>query len=381
MIQTKWLAAGVVAGAVIAFAQAPDPRTMEGKKAEDVFKNIIQLKGTPADQLQPAMQFISASLGVQCNFCHVRDHDELDDKRAKKTAREMIAMTMAINKNSFEGRNQVTCMSCHHGSSRVVNMPNVLETDPPARAPETAVAPGGPGAAPGGAAPGGAPGGGRGNQPSADPIIEKYVSAIGGADALKKITSRVGKGKITANGRETPIELLAKAPNMRITITHNQNGDSMTAFDGKNGWLGNTGRPARVMNSAESWAAGLDAEFYFPVRIKELFPTLRPGRPEKIGEVEALSVNAMRPNQPPVRLFFDPNTGLLTRLIRFTETPLGRSPVQIDYSDYRVVDGVKIPFRWTLSRINGRFTIQLDEVKQNVPVDDAKCAVPETPAK
>src|ERR1041385_2007071 len=232
LLPVTLVAAGL---ATVGSGQPPDPKAMEGKKAEEVYKNIIQLKGTPAEQLRPSMDFIAASLGVQCSFCHVRDHDELDDKRSKKTAREMIAMTMAINKNSFEGRNQVTCVTCHHGSSRAINMPPVLETDPPARGPETTAAPAGPGG-PGGGAPGG-PGRG-GNQPSADPILEKYVAAVGGADAFKKITSRVGKGKIIAGGRETPIELFVKAPNKRITITHNQQGDSITAFDGTNGWLG-----------------------------------------------------------------------------------------------------------------------------------------------
>src|SRR5450759_4493123 len=84
------------------------------KTAEEVYKNIVQLKGTPADQLMPAMQFMALSLGVECTFCHVAGKMEADDKQAKKTARAMIAMTAAINKDSFRGRPQVTCFSCHH---------------------------------------------------------------------------------------------------------------------------------------------------------------------------------------------------------------------------------------------------------------------------
>jgi hypothetical protein len=66
-------------------------------------------------------------------------------------------------------------------------------------------------------------------------------------------------------------------------------------------------------------------------------------------------------------------------LVRFAETPLGRLPTQIDYADYREADGVKVPYRWTLARPNGRFTIQITELKQNVPVDDAKFAKPPAP--
>jgi hypothetical protein len=154
------------------------------------------------------------------------------------------------------------------------------------------------------------------------------------------------------------------------------NSDSFTAFDGTSGWLGNTGRPARDMSAAESGAAALDAEFYLALRLKEIFPQLRRGRPEQIGGVECETLNGTGPGRPPVRLYFDKNSGLLVRIVRYAETPLGRNPTQIDYDDYRSVDAVRIPFRWTLARPNGRFTIQITDVKNNVPVDDGKFSKP-----
>ncbi len=334
------------------FAQTADVKT-----AEQVFKNITELKGTPADQLLPTMQFIAVSLGVTCETCHVAGKPEADDKRAKKTAREMIAMEMAINKNSFRGQTQVTCYSCHRGSERPVGVPPVLETDAPA-APEAR-----PSLA---RTPGATPN-------SAEAIIDKYVAAIGD---MRTITSRVGKGVIIVGGKETPIEVFTKAPNLRITITHNENGDSSTAFDGTSGWMGSAGRPARQMSPTESLSSGLDAEFYLGLRLKEIFPQLRVGRPDKIGDMDVVTLTGTRQGQPPVRLFFDRQSGLLLRMVRYSENPLGRMPVQIDYADYRAVDGVKTPFRWTLSRPNGRFTIQLNEVKANVPIDDSKFAKP-----
>src|ERR1700693_1256822 len=90
------------------------------QSAETVYKNIVQLKGTPADQLMPAMQFISSSLGVQCDFCHVGGKMDADDKGAKKPPREMIAMQASINKAAFRGQLQVTCFSCHRGAQRPV---------------------------------------------------------------------------------------------------------------------------------------------------------------------------------------------------------------------------------------------------------------------
>ena len=350
----RFLPLAAVLLAVPLHAQPADAKT-----AEQVYKNIIELKGTPADELVPAMQFITVSLGVECGFCHVQGKFELDDKRAKKTAREMMAMMAAINKNSFGGRTQVTCYTCHHGVSNPVSVPPVLESDLPAR-PEARPA---------------SPSGGAAG-PTADEIVAKYLAAVGGADALKQETSRVEKGAILVGGAQMPIELFTKAPNKRVSISQMPNGDSITAFDGTSGWLGSTGRPAREMSPQESEAAGLDAEFYLPPRLKEIFSQLRRGRPDEIGGVMCNVVTGVRPGKPPVRLYFDQNSGLLVRMVRYADTPLGRMPTQIDYADYRDAGGVKIPFRWTLSRPNGRFTIQIAEVKVNVPIDDGKFAKP-----
>lgn len=343
-------------------AQAPsDPaHSATAKTAEQQFKNIQALKGTPADQVIPAMQFISASLGVECEFCHVAGKFDSDDKRSKQTARRMIAMTLAINKNDFGGHLNVTCYSCHRGSENPVGTPPVASDDTRA---EAAAKEAGASAQP----------------PDADQVLSKYVAALGGADAIHKITTRVAQGHISAFGRETPIDLYMKAPNRRMSVMHAPNGDSITAFDGAGGWLGNSGHPPRQMSPLEAEAAALDAEFYFATRIPQIFQRVRPVRPEKIGDREAWQLLGLRPGQPPVRLYFDQSTGLLVRLVRYTETPVGRNPTQIDYADYREVDGVKIPFRWTLARPGGRFTIQVDQVHQNVPVDDSKFVRPATP--
>lgn len=333
------------------------------KLAEEVFKNIQSLKGTPADQLMPAMQFISTSLGVECSFCHVQGKMELDDKKPKATAREMMAMQAAINKNHFEGHRDVTCYSCHHGASHPAGMPPVLETDAAEQH--------------------GPPKPAEGSAPAvtAEQILDKYVAALGGEEAIRKVSSRVETGTITAGGHDMPIEVLAKAPNKRVSVMRMANGESTTAFDGASGWMGNAGRPAREMSPAESDAARMDADMLFALNLKTSFQQLRAGRPEKIGDAQCVTLMGMRPGQPPVRLFFDPNTGLLVRMVRYAETPLGRMPTQIDYADYREVDGVKVPLRWTLARPNGRFTIRIQDVKQNVPLEDSRFVRPPGEAK
>jgi photosynthetic reaction center cytochrome c subunit len=336
-----------------ALAQSP-----EGKTAEEMYKNITALKGAPGDQLLPAMQFMASALGVNCEFCHVAGKMDADDNGAKKTAREMIAMQNEINKTAFHGQRQVTCMTCHRGSARPVSVPAVLESD-------AAPKPSAPAAAPAGAA-----------VPTPDAIIEKYIAALGGADALRKATTRVMTGKIITGGSEGPVEVTTKAPNKRVTVTHMGGTASYTAFDGTAGWMGSTGRQAREMSAAESAASSLDAEFALGLRLKEIYPQLRRGRPEEANGVMCEVLNGAAPGKPAVRLYFAQDSGLLVRMVRYAETPLGRNPTQLDYADYRDAGGVKVPYRWTLSRPNGRFTIQIDEVKANIPVDDAKFVRP-----
>src|SRR6202044_2348345 len=103
---------------------APGP-----KKAEEQFKDIQVFKGIPADQLIPAMQFIAASLGVECEFCHVQGAFEKDDKKPKLAARKMMEMMFTINQENFDGHREVTCYSCHRGSTKPVAMPPVMTAE------------------------------------------------------------------------------------------------------------------------------------------------------------------------------------------------------------------------------------------------------------
>lgn len=348
---------GVLATSPLLLAQHADA------PAAPAYKNLTVLKDVPADQIGPAMQFMTTSLGVECTFCHVQGKMDADDKGEKKTARQMITMTNEINKTHFNGRQQITCNSCHRGSARPVAIPPVLETDAMPAKP---------------AAPAAAP---AGTPPTAPQIIAKYTEALGGEANIRKVTSRVMKGNILTGGQQTPIEVLSSAPNKRVSITHMGTSDSFTAFDGTAGWMGNTGRPARAMSAQESASSALDSELYLSLRLTELYPQMRRGRPETINGVECEVLNGQNAGHPPVRLYFDKTSGLLVRMVRYSETPLGRMPTQIDYADYRDVDGVKTAFRWTLSRPNGRFTIQIADAKNNVPVDDARFAKPAAEVK
>jgi len=343
-----------------AWAQSSAPKGSTGPRlAEEEYKNIQALKGIPAEQVIPSMQFIAGSLGVECEYCHVAHANEKDDKKPKVTARKMINMMMAINKENFEGHREVTCYSCHRGSKDPVGTPIITDEEPQPTADE-----------------GKKRGEAKAALPAADQLLDKYLAAVGGSEALQKVTSRVQKGTLTAFGdKHFPVEVYSKAPDKRVSVMHIQNGDSITAFDGKQGWLSVPGR-VHMMSAAENDAARIDADLYFAVRVKTLYQKFSVDVGGKIDGRDTYLVVGRTEGRPPLRLYVDKESGLLLRLIRYAETPLGRNPTQIDYADYREASGVKAPFRWTLARPGNRFTIQVEELQQNVPVDDAKFVAP-----
>jgi photosynthetic reaction center cytochrome c subunit len=327
--------------------------------AEQKFKNIQVLKDIPADQLIPSMQFIAASLGVECEFCHVEHAMDKDDKKTKLAARRMITMMMAINKANFEGERKVTCYTCHRGAAHPVGTP-ILSTENTPAPPvphmheDDEAQP---------------------SLPTAQVILQKYLSAVGGADALHKIKTRVQKGNIEGLGEKYPIDIYSEGPDKRISISHPSSGASVTAFNGQAGWLAMP-RGFHKMTEAEQQAASIDAQLYFAARLPVLYQEFHVHPGAEIDGKPTYLVSANGKDLPNLDLYFDQSSGLLMRLIRYAETPLGRNPTEIDYTDFRMNDGVKIPYRWTLARPNGRFTIQVDDVKQNVPIDEKLFVMP-----
>lgn len=354
-VMSSVLVTFVTAGAV-AQNESSNPASSKPKLTEDVYKNIQTLKGIPANQLIPAMQFITYSLGVECSYCHAENAFEKDDKKPKQTARKMMQMMSAIDRDNFDAKQVVTCYSCHRGAPQPVATPIIAEagTHP---APENGSREGAPVPA---------------NIPPVDQIIAKYTEAVGGAQALAKINSRELKGAISLGGRNIPVEIVGKLGNKQLTIVHLPNGDSITAYNGTSGWTSAPNRPVHEIPEVEVTSARVEAELRLAVDLKGMFGELKSATPEKIGDHEVFVVSGMNAGEVAAKFYFDEESGLLLRILRFTPSPLGRNPTQIDYADYRTQDGVKIPFQRTIARPNSRVTIQIDESKLNVTVDDAR---------
>lgn len=315
--------------------------------AQQKFKNIQIFKTLPANQLDPTMAFISGSLGVRCSYCHVTNSFDKDDKPTKLTARRMIQMVFDLNKGSLNGQGAVTCYTCHRGKPTPVSVPaigqNLWAPSAPSPTPEA--------------------------PPSVKQILDRYVQAIGGADTLTKITSRTVKGsRIGADGVLVPEEVYQKAPDKLLTVTSYPNVVFSNGYNGTLAWGHSSREGATPLPDQLIAQLKRDAVFYKELKTQELYSSLTfLGR-----DADAWVIQATPGTGPVEKLFFDVRTGLLVRRYTESDTPLGKLPLQVDYEDYREVDGIKQPFliHWSFpGRVWGR---KIDEIKQNVPLDDAK---------
>ena len=165
------------------------------------------------------------------------------------------------------------------------------------------------------------------------------------------------------------------------TIIHAGNGDSTMTYDGRVAWLAAPLRPVPVLalSGQDLEGAKLDAELAFPARIKQTLIRWRVGNAATINDRDVQVVQGTTPGGALATLYFDDESGLLVRQMRYVDSPVGRIVTQVDYADYREVAGIKIPYRRTLTWLDGRETIELTEVRVNVPIDAAKFAKPAAP--
>jgi len=215
--------------------------------------------------------------------------------------------------------------------------------------------------------------------PTVDQILDKYIQAIGGKAAIEKQTSRVSKGsfEIPAVGATGTAEIFEKAPNKSVAIINIPGfGAFQEGFDGKIAWANDPQGGLREKAGAELGSAKLDAEFYKPTKLKQLYPKMVVKGKDKVGEKDAYVVEATPAESSTETWYFDAQTGLLIRQDAERESPQGKQAVQSFLEDYRDVDGFKVPF--TIRQVTPQFptTIKIEDVKTTVPVDDAKFKKP-----
>ena len=341
--------------------------------SEDAFKNIQVLRGIPVNEFMGTMGFFAASLSMNCVDCHINEsagdwNRYADDTPLKQTARRMVIMMNAINRADFGGTRLVTCYTCHRGFQHPEVTPSLDEQygPPPAVDPDRVeVLPNT-----------------ADTSAAAQQILEKFMQAIGGAQQVSKLSSYVAKG--TYSGFDTdfhkvPTEIFAKAPNQRTVTNHLSGGDNTYSYDGREAWIAAADRPVPLimLTGGDLDGAKLDGDLSFPALLKQDLTKWRAGFPPvTLNDRPAQVVEGTAAGGTQVKLFFDKESGLLVRQARFLETAVGLTPLHIDYSDYRAVAGVKVPFKWTMTWVDGQSTTELTDVQPNAPVAAAKFAKP-----
>jgi photosynthetic reaction center cytochrome c subunit len=342
--------------------------------SEQAFKNIQVLRGIPVSEFMGTMGFFSAALGMNCTDCHVTEsagdwNRYADDTPLKNTARRMVLMENLINRSDFGNDRMVTCYTCHRGVQHPEVTPSLAEqygTPPPADPDRVEVLPNTP----------------EDTSAAAAQILDKYIQAVGGGQALGKITSFTAKG--TYSGFDTdfqkvPTEISAKAPNQRSVTNHLTGGDNTVTFDGNEAWLAGADRPVPLIAllGGDLDGARIDAVLSFPASIKQDLTRWRAGFPGVTLENRAVQViEGTAPGGTRVKLYFDKQSGLLVRQTRIMDTEVGFIPLHVDYSDYRVVSGVKMPFKWTTTWVDGQSTTELSEIRANTAVAEVKFTKP-----
>ena len=344
------------------------------RKAGEYFKNVTTstLKDLTVDDFIGAMGVMAAGLGYDCADCHPNAGSDKADFVSdaipqKRTARRMVEMVAAINKEHFAGAQRVTCFTCHRNQETpktTIALDNLYSAPPMEDDDIVPAAVGG---------------------PTADQILDKYIQAVGGAQKLATLTSFVASG--TSNGYggfggEADFTIYAKSPNQKTTLIsfkdHPERGDSVWAFDGTTGWIKT---PRGLLTDYQLVGEELDgerleAQIAFPGQIKQALNNWRAGLRRSINNKDYLIVQGRGPRNLLATLYFDPDTGLLRRMVRYGPSPVGRVPTQIDYTDYRDVNGIKFPFEYQFSWLDGRYSAKIKDVKVNVAIDAGKFGRP-----
>ncbi|HYV00330.1 MAG TPA: c-type cytochrome [Pyrinomonadaceae bacterium] len=360
------------AGQTPASTQAtPPPQTAAGEKTvEQVQKNIQVLSGLPQSQLVPVMNYMGSSLGVKCTFCHVKNGDKWDfvsdAKPEKGSAREMIKMVQGINKGNFKGNPAIGCFTCHRGSEHPVRVPQlpIAAPTPFAESAETATAT-------------------KETPPTADQILAKYTEALGGSAVIEKLKTRLMKGTwLTADGTALGYEVYQAAPDKLFTILNTpKQGVFERGFDGKTAWE-KSSRGVRDLEGTQLIYLKRYPDLFRDIKLQGQFTRISYGGKEKIDGKDVYVLRGIGVDGKGERLYFDAQTGLLIRRITSTTTVVGLIPEQVDYEDYREVDGMKVPFTIRITSIDSFWssTRKFTEIKLNVPVDETKFNKPPAPA-
>jgi hypothetical protein len=190
------------------------------------------------------------------------------------------------------------------------------------------------------------------NLPSAETILDTYRISLGNIEALKSASSRVSKGTVTTfDGKQFDIEVYNGAPNKYLQVISGANGKMMKGFDGTSGWQMDQ-RGTGDLDGYQLEQVTVYADFAGDFDLGGKYSKIQTLGKDTVKGKTAYVVRAIIDENRNERLYFDTETGLLVRRKVFVKTMIGNVPSQTDFSDYRMVQGVMIPFEVRYSYID-----------------------------
>lgn len=211
--------------------------------------------------------------------------------------------------------------------------------------------------------------------PTIDALVNRHVDAIGGKEAQQKLRSRVIRGRLELPGLASwaQLNIYAKAPNKSYAVMNVEpaGGQVKHGYDGHAVWNAGGTMGIKALTSVDLAGFSNDIDFYRDLKIRELYPGIRVRGIVKDKDGDFYLVEAYpRVGDGPENMFFEAKTGLLTGHDFTRQTPQGPYMVEMRYSDWRVVDGVKLPFKITQTMPGLKFVFTVTEIKHNQHVDD-----------
>jgi hypothetical protein len=179
------------------------------------------------------------------------------------------------------------------------------------------------------------------------------------------------------------LELFSKVADRSMSVLHQNDVEVISAHSGDSGWRRGGGgllnNQVRDIRTYELDDVRFRDQLYLVTHMKQILSGFQPVLVEKVGDQDAYVLRATAWDRVSVKLFFGGRTGNLLRLAYWEEFELGDIPTQIDFADYRDVDGTKFPYRWTIAQAGSFQTVRVDQVQQNVPLEDAQFTKPVKP--
>ena len=204
-------------------------------------------------------------------------------------------------------------------------------------------------------------------------IFTRYTEAVGGQEAIDRVTSYKTKGTFELAGRRGSIEIWGKDPNKNLTVLEFPVvGTIKKGFDGETQWVQTPAGTVTDSSEQEIAEVERDADIYRAGKIKNLYEKVKLERKAWLSGRDVYMIEGIPAKGPSEKLFFDIENGLLVRWDMARKHPKrGTVFVKVHLDDYKDVDGVKVPHKVRFAFESFSFTITVDELQHNVAINDA----------